>query len=73
MGTLPDNLESVQAGAALDEDFDMGATHVILADADMSSKDARNMLNEIKDVKGVKLALGLDSIVGAAIPRDFYS
>ena len=71
MGTLPDNLESVQAGAALDEDFDMGATHVILADADMSSKDARNMLNEIKDVKGVKLALGLDSIVGAAIPRDF--
>lgn len=36
----------------------MGATHVILADADMSSKDARNMLNEIKDVKGVKLALG---------------
>ena len=49
MGTLPDNLESVKAGNALENDFDMGATHVILASSDLNSKDARNLENEISD------------------------
>ena len=70
MGTLPDNLESVKAGNALENDFDMGATHVILASSDLSSKDARNMENEIGDVDGVKLALGLDSVMGPTVPKD---
>ncbi len=70
VGTLPDNLESVQAAAVLEDEFDMGATHVILADANMPSKEAYNMIKEIKKVEGVKLALGIDSIIGPAIPRD---
>lgn len=70
VGTLPDNLESVQAGNALDSEFTMGATHIILADADMSAKDARNMTKEIQKVDGVKLALGMDSILGPSIPRE---
>ena len=32
----------------------MGATHVILADADMPVKDAHDMEKEIQDIKGVK-------------------
>ena len=52
MGTLPDNLESVKEGNALENDFDMGATHVILASSDLNSKDARNLENEISDVDG---------------------
>lgn len=70
MGTLPAELESVQAGNALENDFDMGATHIILADSDMPSNDAYNMEKELGEVKGVKLALGLDSVVGPAIPRE---
>ena len=70
MGTLPDNLESVKAGNALENDFDMGATHVILASSDLNSKDARNLENEISDVDGVKLALGLDSVMGPTVPKD---
>lgn len=70
MGTLPDHLESVQAGNALENDFDMGATHVILADSDMPSKDAYQMEKELQEVKGVKLALGLDSIIGPTIPQE---
>lgn len=68
--TLPEYLASVQANEKLADEFDMNATHMVLADADLSSKDAKAMLNEMSDVEGVKFALGLDSILGSAIPRD---
>lgn len=70
VGTLPDDLESVQAANALDDEFDMGATHIILADADLSAKTARNMMKDIQNVDGVKVALGMDSVVGPSIPRE---
>lgn len=69
VGTLPGHLGSVKAGNALEADFDMGATHVIIADSGLSAKDARNMEQEISDVAGVKLAIGLDSVVGPAVPK----
>ena len=68
VGTLPEDLESVAAGNALEEEFDMGATHVILADSSLSEKKAYQMEKELKEVKGVKLALGLDSVTGPLIP-----
>ena len=46
----------------------MGATHVILADSSLSEKKAYQMEKELKEVKGVKLALGLDSVTGPLIP-----
>ena len=69
-GTLPEELDSITANNKLNEEFDMGATHMILADSDLSSKDAKAMLSEIKNVDGVKLALGFDSLVGPGIPKD---
>ena len=71
VGTLPENLESVEAGNALESDFDMGATHVILASSDLPSKTANQMENEIKKVDGVQFALGLDSVVGPMVPDSF--
>lgn len=69
--TLPEYLHSIQANEKLADEFNMNATHMVLADADLSSKDAKSMLNEMSDVEGIKFALGLDSILGSAIPRDF--
>lgn len=69
--TLPKYLQSIQANEKLSDEFDMNATHMVLADAGLSSKDAKAMLNEMSDVEGVKFALGLDSILGSAIPREF--
>lgn len=69
-GTLPEELESVQANNKLEEDFDMGATHIILADSNLSSKDASAMLNEIKKLDGVALVLGEDALIGPAIPKE---
>ena len=69
-GTLPEDLESVQANNKLEEDFNMGATHIILASSDLSHKDASNMLNEINDLDGVAVALGKDSILGPTVPQE---
>ena len=70
-GTLPKTLDSQMANEKLDEQYDMGATHMILADSSLSAKDAKAMLDEINDVDGVKMALGFDSLVGPAIPKEF--
>lgn len=68
--TLPKYLDSIRSNEKLADEFDMNATHMVLADADLSSKDAKAMLKEMQDVDGVKFALGLDSVLGSAIPRD---
>ena len=69
-GTLPADLESVQANNKLEEDFSMGATHIILASSDLSHKDASNMIDEINDLDGVAVALGKDAILGPAVPQE---
>lgn len=68
--SLPEDLESIQANEELAENFNMNSTHMVLADANLPAKDAKAMLNEMSDVKGVKFALGLDSIIGTAVPKD---
>ncbi|MDY6328360.1 MAG: MMPL family transporter [Lachnospiraceae bacterium] len=69
-GTLPKDLESVVANSKLEDDFSMGATHMILADSNMSSKDTSAMLDAISEVDGVKVAAGLDNLIGPAVPKE---
>ena len=73
MGTLPEELESVAAGNALEKEYNMGATHVVLADSSLSEKEAYQMEKEMQNVKGVKLALGLDAVTGPLIPDEMVS
>lgn len=68
--TLPEELDSIQANKKLNENFEMNATHIILADANLSDKDMDNMLNRIKKVDGVKNILGINSLVGPMVPKD---
>ena len=68
VGTLPDNLESVEAGNKLEAEFDMGATHIVLAGSNMTKKKAYQMEKDLQEVKGVKAALGLDAVTGPLIP-----
>ncbi len=69
-GTLPKNLLSVQANAKLEENYNMNSTHMVLADSNLSSKDASAMIKEMKETDGVKTVMGLDSIVGSAVPKE---
>ena len=68
--TLPKYLDSIKANEKLTDEFNMNATHMVLTKADLPSKDAKAMLEEMQNVKGVKFALGIDSILGSAIPRE---
>lgn len=70
-GTLPKELLSIQANDKLEEDFNMNATHMLLIDSSLSQKTVSNMIDEINGVDGVKTTLGIDSVLGPAIPRDF--
>ena len=58
------------ANKKLSKDFGINTSYIIIADANMSAKDGRAMSEEIKDVKGVKSVLGVDGILGSAIPRN---
>lgn len=69
-GTLPESLESITANNKLEEQYHMGATHMVLLDANTSTKDVAKMTKEMEKVDGVKAVLGLDSIVGSTIPKD---
>ena len=68
-GTLPRTLESSIANDKLDEQYHMGATHMMLIPAEVSAKDVVKMTDEMKEVDGVKAVLGLDSLLGSTIPK----
>lgn len=68
--TLPETFNSKVGNDKLTEQFNMGATHMILADSNLSAKDSMNMIDEIKKVDGVKLAVSLDSITGPSVPQE---
>lgn len=68
--TMPDSAYSKQANDRLNEQYAMGATHIIIAPSSMSKADSISMINEIKKVDGVKMAASLDSIIGPTIPEE---
>jgi predicted RND superfamily exporter protein len=68
--SLPQDMEYVIANTKLRNDFDMGSTHMLLVDANMSRKDMKNMMAEMDNVDGVKATLGLSSVVGSLVPEE---
>ena len=68
--TLPKDLPSIIANEKLKKDYDMNTTHMILVDSSVESADVAKMIDKMDDVDGVKWALGLDALIGLAIPQD---
>lgn len=66
--SLPQTLDSNVANAKLQETFDMNNVHMVLLEKGLDSKEKKEMLEEIREVEGVKWALGMDSFIGAAFP-----
>ena len=69
--TLPDDLACSQANKKLEENFDMNSIYMILADSNMSTDTANEMLDKLGDVDGVQFALGLDTALKSGIPQEF--
>lgn len=68
--SLPEDMSNVIANTKLKEEFGVGTTHMVLTDANLSAKNARNMAKEMENVDGVKYVLGLESIVGPMVPEE---
>lgn len=68
--TLPKELDSIIANEKLDEEYDIGSTYMVLADANLPGKTARAMTDEIKDVEGVNTVLGMNTVLGPMIPKE---
>lgn len=67
--SLPKELESIQANTKLQEDYHMGAAHMILMDKNLPNKEKHKMIAEMEKVDGVKEILGLETIIGPAFPQ----
>lgn len=68
--TLPDDLGSSIANSKLSEEFDLNTTHMLLVENGLDQVSKSRMLKELKQVDGVDKVLGMDSVVGPAIPQD---
>lgn len=68
--TLPKDMAYVVANSKLQEDFGVGATHMVLVSTDVSDTDVRAMIHEMENVEGIKYALGLESVVGPLVPEE---
>ena len=67
---LPQDIDYVIAHSKLTDDFDIASTHMLLVDANLPSRDVRNMKREMEDVDGVKYVLSLESVVGSRVPEE---
>ena len=68
--SLPQDLDYYIANTKLKDDFDVATTHMLLVSAKLSGKETRAMMKEMEQVDGVKYVLGLDSLIGAGVPRE---
>ena len=68
--TLPEDMAYVVANSKLQEDFGVGATHMVLVSTDVSDTDVRAIIHEMENVEGIKYALGLESVVGPLVPEE---
>lgn len=69
--SLPDSLESVVAQNKISKEYDLGSANIILLDSDVKSKDVSAMLDEVKKVDGVQIALGKESVLDGSVPESF--
>lgn len=64
-----DDIGFLIANNKVEDDFDVATTEMVLCRSDLSHADAKEMLNRIESLDGVKYALGYDSVVGGLVPE----
>jgi predicted RND superfamily exporter protein len=67
---LPKDIKYLIATKKLQKNFDLATTHMALVHTSTSSKDIRNMLDQMKKVDGVKNVFGLESVIDPTVPDE---
>lgn len=67
---VPDYLPFRPANEKLADDFGIRTAHMVLANADLSQKETAEMIEELNEVDGVEAAIGLETLLGPAVPQE---
>lgn len=65
---LPKDLDSIVANTALEEKYNMNTVEMVLVDKNLPESSIFAMTDQIKDLKGIKEVVSLESLAGANIP-----
>jgi len=68
--TLPKTINFMVSNEKVMNDYNIGTTHIVIANSDLKAADGKKMTEELQNVKGVKDVLGYDSLVGNQIPEE---
>lgn len=69
--TLPSDMPSVVATNKLKDKFDMMTTHFILISDEVKSYKAKEIVDGIKNIQGIKTVIAYDDLIGPGVPEDF--
>lgn len=67
--SLPKTLDSAVANQKLDEDFNMNSVYMMMLKNGMTSSEKQEMMKKIEDIDGINWVIGMDSVVGPAVPE----
>ncbi len=67
--SLPETLDSAVANQKLDEDFNMNSVYMMMVKNGMTSSQKQEMMDKIQNIDGINWVIGIDSVVGPAIPE----
>ncbi|MEY8427310.1 efflux RND transporter permease subunit [Lachnospiraceae bacterium 46-15] len=68
--SLPDTLESAVANEKLSNQFHLSNVYMLLLENGMDAKEKQEMMEQVKEVDGVKWCIGMNSVVGSGVPGD---
>jgi predicted RND superfamily exporter protein len=69
--SLPDSLPSVVANTKLADEYGINSEYMILVDTKLNQTQISKMITKIKSVDGVDNVVGLDTLIGPAVPVSF--
>ena len=58
------------ANEKLHDDFNISTTYMVIADEKMPVRDNKAMIDEIEELDGIVNVIGLEKVVGTAIPKE---
>ncbi|MDO5480523.1 MAG: MMPL family transporter [Candidatus Saccharibacteria bacterium] len=68
--SLPQDMEFAVANKKLSENFGMANTHMILSSSNLNQPTVNNMVQELKNIAGIKTILNLESALGNEVPLE---
>ena len=68
--SLPDTLESAVANEKLSNQFHLSNVYMLLLENGIDAKDKQEMIEQVKEVDGVKWCIGMNSVVGSGVPEE---